>query len=241
MKLSPHEIDKLKLHNVSHLCQRRLAKGQRLNIPEATALIVTCIMELAFSGSHSVAQLMNLGKHILGHRQVMPGVSAILDEVQIEATFPDGTKLVTVHHPICQKDGNLELALSGSGLTLPDLSLFDTSPHARSLNTLSKLERPLVPGEVIVSPEAVDIELNAGRENILLDVFNSSDRPIQVGSHYHFIESNPFLKFDRIASYGKRLNIAAGTAIRFEPGESKTENDENDPRWDDLKKLLTDK
>ncbi len=67
-----------------------------------------------------------------------------------------------------------------------------------------------------------EIELNVGRETVTLPVTNLGDRPIQVGSHYHFIETNPQLRFDRAKAYGKRLDIPAGTAVRFEPGETKT-------------------
>jgi urease subunit beta len=77
----------------------------------------------------------------------------------------------------------------------------------------------MIPGEVIVADGA--IELNAGRPTIRLVVTNSGDRPIQVGSHYHFAETNPALAFDRAAARGRRLAIAAGTAIRFEPGQSR--------------------
>ena len=78
----------------------------------------------------------------------------------------------------------------------------------------------MIPGEVI--PADGDIELNAGRPAIELPVANSGDRPIQVGSHYHFYETNDALRFDREKGYGFRLNIAAGTAMRFEPGQSRT-------------------
>lgn len=78
----------------------------------------------------------------------------------------------------------------------------------------------MIPGEMQVKPG--DIELNAGRPVTTLSVANSGDRPIQVGSHYHFYETNPALKFDREDARGKRLNIAAGTAVRFEPGQSRT-------------------
>jgi urease subunit beta len=77
----------------------------------------------------------------------------------------------------------------------------------------------MIPGEVITV--AGDIELNAGRESITLTVANSGDRPIQVGSHYHFFETNPALQFDRAKAKGCRLDIAAGTAVRFEPGQSR--------------------
>ena len=77
----------------------------------------------------------------------------------------------------------------------------------------------MIPGEIITQPG--DIELNAGRKTVTLTVANTGDRPIQVGSHYHFFETNPALKFDRRKARGMRLDIAAGTAVRFEPGQSR--------------------
>ena len=77
----------------------------------------------------------------------------------------------------------------------------------------------MIPGEFFV--KAGTIELNAGRKTLTLTVANSGDRPIQVGSHYHFFETNPALKFDRKKARGMRLNIPAGTAVRFEPGQSR--------------------
>jgi urease subunit beta len=78
----------------------------------------------------------------------------------------------------------------------------------------------MIPGEMDVAKG--DIELNKGRKTVTVKVTNSGDRPVQVGSHYHFFEANEALKFDRKAAYGYRLNIAAGTAVRFEPGQSRT-------------------
>ncbi|MDB5384353.1 MAG: urease subunit beta [Rhodospirillales bacterium] len=78
----------------------------------------------------------------------------------------------------------------------------------------------MIPGEMLI--EAGELELNAGRPTATVKVANSGDRPIQVGSHFHFFEVNPALQFDRDASYGMRLNIAAGTAVRFEPGQERT-------------------
>lgn len=78
----------------------------------------------------------------------------------------------------------------------------------------------MIPGEVHVA--AGDIELNAGRPTLAIKVTNTGDRPVQVGSHYHFFETNEALAFDRAKSRGMRLNIAAGTAVRFEPGQSRT-------------------
>ena len=78
----------------------------------------------------------------------------------------------------------------------------------------------MIPGEVVAA--AGELELNKGRKTVTLEITNTGDRPIQVGSHYHFFETNEALKFDRKKAYGCRLNIAAGTAVRFEPGQART-------------------
>ena len=83
-------------------------------------------------------------------------------------------------------------------------------------------DRRMIPGEIIT--KAGDIELNVGAEQITLEVANTGDRPIQVGSHYHFFETNPALKFDRKKARGMRLDIAAGTDVRFEPGQTREVN-----------------
>jgi urease subunit gamma/beta len=209
MHLSPREIDKLLLHNAGVVAQKRLARGLRLNHPEAVALIATQLLEFIRDG-RSVAELMNLGRQFLGRNQVMAGVAAMIVEVQVEGTFPDGTKLVTVHHPVASENGNLALALHGSFLPVPDISRFKPDPG----------EGDFEPGAYEIEPG--ELELNAGRESIMLAVTNLGDRPVQVGSHYHFIEANAQLRFDRAKSYGKRLDIPAGTAVRFEPGETKS-------------------
>lgn len=79
----------------------------------------------------------------------------------------------------------------------------------------------MIPGEIITSPDAPDLELNAGLATITVVVANTGDRPIQVGSHFHFAETNESLDFDRLAARGFRLNIPAGTAVRFEPGDTR--------------------
>ena len=224
MHLSPRELDKLTLHQAGSLAQKRLARGLRLNHPEAVALIATVLLEFIRDGK-SVAELMNVGRQLLGRNQVMSGVPEMIYDVQVEGTFPDGSKLVTVHHPIASENGNLALALHGSFLPVPDLSIFKATPE-------SDLPLPVGRGEgrgegIFASPGACEIqdgeiELNVGRATAEIRVTNLGDRPIQVGSHYHFIETNASLQFDRGAAYGKRLDIAAGTAVRFEPGETKT-------------------
>lgn len=174
------------VHAAAGLAWSRRQRGLRLNHPEVIAVLTSWVLESARDG-RSVADLMQQGRHVLTTDDVIDGVEHLVPEVQVEATFPDGTKLVTLHHPI---------------LPPPD-SPAPTGPG-------------LVPGE-IVGPDD-EIELNAGRRVLTLRVENSGDRPVQVGSHYHFAEANPALSFDRAAARGHRLDVPAGTAVRFEPG-----------------------
>src|ERR687896_1494261 len=108
MHLTPREIDKLMLHQAGFLAQKRLARGVRLNYPEAVALIAMQLLEFIRDG-RSVAELMDLGRQLLGRSDVADGIAEMIDEVQVEGTFPDGTKLVTVHHPIVSEQGNRAL------------------------------------------------------------------------------------------------------------------------------------
>ena len=208
LHLSPRELDHLQLHQAGRLAQYRLARGLRLNHPEAVALIAMQMMEEIRDGQHSVAKLMELGQTLLGRRQVMPGVASMISQVQVEATFPDGTKLLTVHTPIAATDGDLEAALSGSFLPVPDLEVFGDEEVADQK-----------PGQVTTLDESITI--NADRDLLELTVTNTGDRPIQVGSHYAFLETNRALQFDREAAIGYRPNVPSGASVRFEPGESK--------------------
>ena len=99
MELSPREKDKLLLFTAALLAERRREKGLKLNYPESVALISAAVMEGAREGK-SVAELMNAGREILSRDDVMEGIPEMIHDVQVEATFPDGTKLVTVHNPI---------------------------------------------------------------------------------------------------------------------------------------------
>lgn len=187
MLLTPTELERLTIYTAAEIARKRRDKGLKLNYPEATALICDEILEGAREG-RSVADLITFGSTLLTSDDVMPGVAAIMPMIQVEATFPDGTKLVTVHDPI--RPGSQE-------------------PTGDAI----------LPGEIVA--EAGEIELNAGREKTTLTVLNTGDRPIQVGSHFHFFETNKALDFDRGLAWGKRLDIPAGTAVRFEPGQSK--------------------
>ena len=99
MELTPREKDKLLIFTAGLPAERRLAKGLTLNYPEAVALITCAIMEGAREGK-TVAELMHAGTQVLSRAEVMDGIAELIPEIQVEATFPDGTKLVTVHHPI---------------------------------------------------------------------------------------------------------------------------------------------
>ena len=188
MHLSPQEKDKLLIFSAALLAERRLSRGLKLNYPETIAFLSFQVLEGARDGK-SVSQLMSEGTTWLSKSQVMDGIPEMVDEVQIEAVFPDGTKLVTVHDPI-----------------RPGQKKIDKSDQ-------------VVPGELF--PADGEIEINAGRQKTGIKVVNTGDRPIQVGSHYHFFETNAALEFDREAAFGMHLDIPAGTAVRFEPGESK--------------------
>jgi urease subunit gamma/beta len=182
MNLTPREKDKLLIAMAAMVARRRLERGVKLNHPEAVALISDFVVEGARDG-RSVADLMEAGAQVLTPDQVMAGVAEMIHDVQVEATFPDGTKLVTVHNPIRGATGALQ------------------------------------PGEVTTRDG--ELTLNEGREALTLTVANTGDRPIQVGSHYHFFETNPKLSFDRVKARGMRLDIPAGTAVRFEPGQTR--------------------
>ena len=184
MELTPREKDKLLLFSAALLAERRRQRGLKLNYPEAVAFISAEILEGAREGK-TVAELMDYGRTLLTEADVMEGVADMIHDVQVEATFPDGTKLVTVHHPI--------------------VSDSDSSQQPGALKVQSG-----------------DIDLNAFRETIEVEVANTGDRPIQVGSHYHFFETNSALQFNRDHTRGYRLDIPAGTAVRFEPGQSRT-------------------
>jgi urease subunit gamma/beta len=186
MLLTPTELERLTIYTAAELARKRRLKGLKLNHPEATAIIADEILEGAREG-RSVADLIGYGSTLLTTDDVMPGVAEMLPMLQVEATFPDGTKLVTVHDPI--RPGSQAVA---------------ESPR---------------PGEII--PADGDIEINAGRRKVTLRARNTGDRPIQIGSHYHFFEANRALEFDREMAFGMHLDIPAGTAVRFEPGEEK--------------------
>jgi len=189
MLLTPTEMERLTIFNAAELARRRRARGLKLNYPEAVAIITDEILEGARDG-RSVADLIGYGSTILSTADVMSGIAAMMDIIQVECVFPDGTKLVTVHEPI---------------RAAPGAEADDEHPG-------------------VVVAQAGQIALNAGRETVTLTAVNTGDRPIQIGSHFHFFEVNKALEFDRAKAFSMRLDIPAGTAVRFEPGASKEVN-----------------
>lgn len=186
MLLTPSELERLTIFSAAELARRHRTKGLKLNYPETVALIADAILEGAREG-RSVAEMMALGSRLLSADDVMPGVAKMLPILQVEGTFPDGTKLVTIHEPI--------------------------RPAAQGATA------EIEPGEIFT--EDGEIELNAGRSRVTLTVLNTGDRPVQIGSHYHFFETNKALEFERSKAFGMRLDVPAGTAVRFEPGQAK--------------------
>src|SRR5690349_2497847 len=158
MHLTPREQERLLIYVAAEVARKRRARGLRLNYPEAIAILSADILEWARDGK-SVAEIMTLGTTILGTDDVLPGIAEMIHEVQVEATFPDGTKLVTVHDPI---------------------------PSGTDGRT---------PGEYLL--EAQPVEANANRRTVTIAVRHAGDRPVQIGSHYHFFEVNNALQFDR--------------------------------------------
>lgn len=181
MHLTLQEKEKLMLYFASELAAKRLTRGIKLNYPETVAYISGYVMDGAREG-RTVAELMESARTLLTTEQVMDGISSLVSEVQVEATFPDGTKLVTVHHPIQGTCSN-------------------------------------VPGQYELRDEP--IELVPARPRLTREVTNTGNRPIQVGSHFHFYESNPALQFEREGTLWYRLDIPSGLSIRIEPGETK--------------------
>ena len=186
MNLTPTEQERLTIFTAAQLAREHKRRGIKLSHPEAIAYICDELLMCAREG-RPLKDLMGYGAEILTSDDVMPGVPELIPVIHVEAVFPDGTKLITVHQPI--RPGTAESA---------------PAPRA---------------GEIITPDE--EIELNAGRRSGKVTVTNTGDRPVQIGSHFHFFEVNRALEFDRQATFGLRLDIPSGTAVRFEPGQEK--------------------
>ena len=179
MHLLPREVDKLTLlRPACVLAQTRLLRGCLLSYTEAVALLSGVLLEKIRDGQYTVPDLMRAGRRILGFSHVCPGVERLLHEVAVEGTFPDGTKLVTLHDPICTPHGDLSWALYGCGLYLGTLPVFQERAHAVPYDAM--------PGCVIGKKEP--IPLHPDKPRYTLYVLNTGDRPVQVS-----LPSQPFL------------------------------------------------
>ena len=191
MQLTPSERDRLLLFTVAELARARRARGLRLNVPEATAVIADAVAEAARDGRRHL-EAIEVGRSVLGPDDVLPGVADVLYDVKVEALFDDGTRLVVVPDPI------------GGG------SLGDRAPGA--VTVAADLER-----------NAAADDARAARLDVVeAEVENTALVPITVTSHFHFLEVNPRLAFDRAAAYGRHLDIAAGSSVTFAPGQTAT-------------------
>ena len=186
MNLTPTEQERLTIFTAAQLAREHKRRGIKLSHPEAIAYICDELLMCARAG-RPLKDLMGYGAELLTSDDVMPGVPELIPVIHVEAVFPDGAKLITVHQPI-----------------RPGTAESPPSPRA---------------GEIITPDE--EIELNAGRKTGSVTVTNTGDRPVQIGSHFHFFEVNRALEFDRAATFGLRLDIPSGTAVRFEPGQEK--------------------
>ncbi|EMT69639.1 Urease [Fusarium odoratissimum] len=217
------QVEKLLFSQAGRLAQRRLAHGKKLNHLESSII---------HNEDYSVADLMKLGKGILGRRHVHPSVAGTLKQMQVEGTFKTGTHLITIHNPISTDEGDLKMALYGSFLPIPTSDLFPPVNEADF--------HPLAMPGAIRPADTGDIVLNASRNRVRLTITNQGTRAVhvghytpryvfcrtnvgyQIGSHFHFMETNPDLDFDRGKAYGYHLDLPAGEFLRFEPNEPKT-------------------
>ncbi|WP_399088746.1 urease subunit gamma [Streptomyces sp. BBFR2] len=199
MHLTQHEQERLMMYLAAEVAEKRRARGVRLNYTEVMALLIVHVLEGARDG-RTVADLMSSGRKVLSREEVMEGIPEMIENVQVEATFPDGTKLVTIHDPFPEPGKGEEPAV-WPGKT-------DFSP----------LEGDRVVEFNVESGDAAAKGGSTVPHKIKIMVKNEADRPVQVGSHFHFAEANAKLTFSRHAAWGYRLNVPSGSSVRFEPG-----------------------
>jgi urease subunit gamma/beta len=179
--MTPTDEERLRIFLAAELARRTLARGLRLNAPEAVALVCDA-MHLEARGGASLEQVAEAGRNAVPAAQLMDGIAGIVDEIRLEVLLEEGSRIIVLHHPW------------GSG-------------GADG------------PGAVV--PAGEEIQLSAGRERRRLTVRNQSRRPVRVSSHFPFWRSNSSLEFDRNAARGYRLDVPAGSSVRWAPGETK--------------------
>jgi len=214
MHLTVREEERIQIWSAAEMARRRLKRGVRLNHPESVALITDEILERARDGSiPMVADLMEYGSRILNTSHVMVGVAKMIPLLQVEATMPDGTKLVTLMHPVqgdMSAESNSQPAADWELPSIPDSEVPDEAFDVGEPEHVGHID--FAEGDIAIN------ETRARREVVIV---NTGDRPVQVGAHYHLAEVNKALAFDREKAFGYRLDIASGSSIRFEPGQSR--------------------
>nr|WP_221938123.1 urease subunit gamma [Streptomyces benahoarensis] len=243
--LTPHEQERLLIHVAADVAQRRRDSGLLLNYPEVMALLTVHVFEQARAGK-TVSDIMDSGRQLFSRDEVMDGVPEMIKSVQVEATFPDGTKLVTLHDPFPEATAEPEVhpgkVEHPEPPRKPDCSVgCDGGSGNGSPSCCDKCREQEAASWYKAIEFNADLQEDAtmlpGAGRTRIRVKNVSDRPIQVGSHYHFAEVNPGLKVLKVevpsgpelealqdlkdceAAWLRRLNIAAGTSVRFEPGD----------------------
>ena len=207
MRLTPTERDRLVLFGAAQLARARRARGLRLNVPEATALIADAVCEAARDGLR-LAEAISAARSVLGPDDVLPGVPDIVTEIQVEAVFDDGTRLAVVTDPFrCGETGEGSLGWRAPGAALPREERERTSGVEAGWGAEAGSDSGADAAPVVPVPVSVTVTVR-----------NMGDVPISVTSHFHFFEVNRRLAFDRAAAYGMRLDIPAGSSTRFEPG-----------------------
>jgi urease subunit gamma/beta len=180
MYLSPADEERLRVFTAAELARRSIARGLRLNAPEAVALACD-EMHMAARAGGSFGDVVAVGKRAVQPGELLPGVADLVDEIRLEVLLDEGSRLVVLRRPW------------GAG--------------------------PDAPGAI--RHRAEPVALLAGRERRRLTVRNGSSRPVRISSHYPFWRANPRLEFDRESARGLRLDIPAGSSVRWAPGEEK--------------------
>jgi urease subunit gamma/beta len=211
MRLTPTERDRLLIFTAAELARARRARGLRLNVPEAVALIADTVCEAARDGAR-LADAVAAGRKVLGPADVLPGVAAIVTEVQVEAVFEDGTRLAVISNPI---GPGVEMGAGSSAGTWSGAGS-SAGPGAQWVEGALQPTRG-TPGSILPRDES-QYPAPQISDLIALDVANTASVPISVTSHFHFFEANPRLRFDRAAAYGRHLAVPAGSSVRFDPG-----------------------
>ena len=216
MRLTPTERDRLLIFTAAELARARRARGLRLNVPESVALIADTVCEAARDGAR-LADAVAAGRRILGPADVLPGVAGVVTEVQVEAVFEDGTRLAVISDPIGGGGSGADAGGDAAGAADLADSTGTTGPAGAEWDEGALHHAGGSPGSILLRNES-QYPTEAKTHLITLTVVNTAAVPISVTSHFHFFESNPRLRFNRAAAYGRHLAVPAGSSVRFDPG-----------------------